>query len=329
MPSTPTVKFNFINNNVEESSPLQGVSIVLARTTKGLKNDPSTLINGIAQFQRLFGSEIVPDGSVSNIEKALAGGSKLRIIRVMGSDATQGTVGTLFTFEAGGKTVKVNLRTSGYGDPIGSSSTYTVKTTKSGNTLYYEVIDANGTTLDSGPVFTYLSKDENNNTSIDYLALSQFISTNIYFETYLETENTEVASIENFLTWLAELDNTNEAITVTPTASLSGTIGNAGGVPTQADWIASLEYIKDYVDPYNLICSHVDQHLGLTAAIQVHKAAKILVDSLDEFRYFIEGIYQKITMPLILYNHKVSTAFLQRILLKVAKQKFLGDIIIK
>ena len=288
MPSTPTVKFNFINNNVEESSPLQGVSIVLARTTKGLKNDPSTLINGIAQFQRLFGSEVVPDGSVSNIEKALAGGSKLRIIRVMGSDAAQGTVGTLFTFKASDKTVKVNLRTRGYGDPIGSASTYTVKTTKSGNTLYYEVIDANGTTLDSGPVFTYLSKDENNNTSIDYLALSQFISTNTYFETYLETESTEVASIENFLTWLAELDNTNEAITVTPTASLSGTIGNAGGVPTQADWIESLEYVKDYVDPYNLICSHVDQHLGLTAAIQVHKAAKVLVDSLDEYRYFIE-----------------------------------------
>ena len=54
MPSTPKINFNFINNNVEESSPLRGISTVLARTTKGPVLDPSTLIKGVTQFQRTF-----------------------------------------------------------------------------------------------------------------------------------------------------------------------------------------------------------------------------------------------------------------------------------
>lgn len=127
MPSTPQVKFNIVNNNVEESSPLNGISIVLARTTKGTPNDPSVLITSLSQFKRTYGSEIVPDGSVSNIENALKGGSKLRIIRVMDLvGAKQGTVGTLFKVEMDGHNVSFNLTTRGYGDPIGNTKTFTV-----------------------------------------------------------------------------------------------------------------------------------------------------------------------------------------------------------
>jgi len=90
MPTSPYVKFKIENNNLEQTVPLTGVSAVLARTTKGLFMDPSTVISSPAQFANLFGSEIVPDGSPSNIEKALIGNSKLRVIRVVGYNATPG-----------------------------------------------------------------------------------------------------------------------------------------------------------------------------------------------------------------------------------------------
>lgn len=290
MPNTPQVKFNIINNNVEESSPLQGISIVLARTTKGLPNDPGTLISSISQFERTYGKEIVPDGSKSNIEMALKLGSKLRVIRVMGSGASQGQVGNLFTVEIGGKSASLKLVTKGYGDPIGTGSTFTVNTKKQGNTIYYEVIDANGTSvLDSGPVFTYLSSDNGLNlTSIDYLALSNWISSNPYFQASISTEVEELKSLESFLQWLAENDGTNNEITVTPTSSLEGSIGEAGGTPTIAEWKASAEYIRDYTDAYNVLASHASSHLTDSNAYQLYKAIKEICDELDEFRFFIE-----------------------------------------
>ena len=92
MPNSPSVKFEFENRNVQQTTPMLGVSCVLARTTKGPYDDPSEIITSFSHFQRLFGSEIVPDGSVSNIEKAFMGGSKLRVIRVLGKGATKGVM---------------------------------------------------------------------------------------------------------------------------------------------------------------------------------------------------------------------------------------------
>lgn len=86
MPNTPRVNFDFQNNNVQASVPLLGVSHVVARTTRGKFNDPSELITSWAQFQRIFGDEIVPDGSISNIKKALEIGSMLRVSRVAGAE---------------------------------------------------------------------------------------------------------------------------------------------------------------------------------------------------------------------------------------------------
>ena len=86
MPITPQVQFNFKNENVQASTPLLGVSHVLARTTRGKFNSPDTLISSWAQFQRIYGNEIVPDGTVSNIKKALELGSVLRVSRVAGSN---------------------------------------------------------------------------------------------------------------------------------------------------------------------------------------------------------------------------------------------------
>ena len=41
MPTSPHVDFKFKNNNVLKTTPMLGVSCVLARTTKGPYDDPS------------------------------------------------------------------------------------------------------------------------------------------------------------------------------------------------------------------------------------------------------------------------------------------------
>lgn len=85
MPDSPTTNFSFNNENVKANTPSLGVSHVLARTTDGPFNDPSVVIQSPAQFRKIYGSEIVPDGSISNIEMALSNGSMLRICRVPGN----------------------------------------------------------------------------------------------------------------------------------------------------------------------------------------------------------------------------------------------------
>ena len=90
MPQTPRVRFNFKNLNVQSSVPLLGVINVVARTTKGPFEDPKDLIATPSQFTRIFGSEIVPDGSVSNIMKAMKMGAKVRVSRVAGAGASYG-----------------------------------------------------------------------------------------------------------------------------------------------------------------------------------------------------------------------------------------------
>lgn len=289
MPSTPKINFNFINNNVEESSPLRGISTVVARTTKGPVLDPSTLIKGVTQFQRTFGEEIVPDGSVSNIQKALEGGSILRIVRVVGKGATLGTVNegnAVITIKLGNESKGLKLTTRGAGEPIGTSSTYLVKFTKQQNTLYYEVVDANGITLESGPVFTYKTKDEANKTSIDYLALAQWIHTNPYFKVSL----VDGGNMESFLTELAKADGTTLAIEVTFEDSSEGTIGTTETEkPTSQEYIEALDYVRDYTDSYNVFFSHLEQHLGSTSeAIKVYTQFRTVLDELNEFRGFIE-----------------------------------------
>ena len=191
MSNSPILKFNLKNNNVESTVPLNGVSVVLARTTKGPQNDPSTLISSLSQFSKVYGKEIVPDGSISNIEKALAGGSTLRIVRVQGSDATKGLVGTkdkdLFSIQVGSIKIGFGLQTKYKGDSIGSGSTYTFQAALNGSSVVYKVVDADGNTiLDSGTMFTFKSKDDNNAAVFDYLALSNFFKSNQYFEFHLK-----------------------------------------------------------------------------------------------------------------------------------------------
>lgn len=81
-PISPKVEFEVINNNMFNSSPLLGVTFIAAVTTKGTPNDPSTIIKTPGKFKELYGEEIVPDGSISNIEIALKMGSTIRVSKV-------------------------------------------------------------------------------------------------------------------------------------------------------------------------------------------------------------------------------------------------------
>ena len=300
MSNSPILKFNLKNNNVESTVPLNGVSVVLARTTKGPQNDPSTLISSLSQFSKVYGKEIVPDGSISNIEKALAGGSTLRIVRVQGSDATKGLVGTkdkdLFSIQVGSIKIGFGLQTKYKGDSIGSGSTYTFQAALNGSSVVYKVVDADGNTiLDSGTMFTFKSKDDNNAAVFDYLALSNFFQSNQYFEPIITTLNGQITSIEGMIDWLGTVDGSNQTITVqfnsaeltTTYTSVNGTPGNQGTTPTLQDWETAFESILDFNDMYQVIASHIHQHLP-TDSIEFHSFVKTYADKLQEWIYYIE-----------------------------------------
>ena len=300
MSNSPILKFNLKNNNVESTVPLNGVSVVLARTTKGPQNDPSTLISSLSQFSKVYGKEIVPDGSISNIEKALAGGSTLRIVRVQGSDATKGLVGTkdkdLFSIQVGSIKIGFGLQTKYKGDSIGSGSTYAFQAALNGSSVVYKVVDADGNTiLDSGTMFTFKSKDDNNAAVFDYLALSNFFQSNQYFEPIITTPNGQITSIEGMIDWLSTVDGSNQTITVqfnsaeltTTYTSVNGTPGNQGTTPTLQDWETAFESILDFNDMYQVIASHIHQHLP-TDSIEFHAFVKTYADKLQEWIYYIE-----------------------------------------
>ena len=208
MPNSPKVGFNFVNNNVEATKPLNGVSCMLARTTSGPVGLGDELINSIPKFRNIYGSEIVPDGSPSNIEKALRGGSKLRIIRVVGTGATDPYVATTATGSSADTIFNISL----VGGTIGSTAqviqfAFKAKISPAEfvgkNPLVKLEADANGnifvTTYEGNTVFekalfiniNKTSTTVNGNTvnylSFDYSALNQFIQGNRYWDVYWMT----------------------------------------------------------------------------------------------------------------------------------------------
>lgn len=331
MPNTPRVKFNITNNNVEESYPSKGISLVLARTTKGPKNDPSSIISSIPQFHRKFGNEIVPDGSVSNIEKALQGGSKLRILRVMGSDASQGKVQVLTPGEPPTYTdapvfwispvsldstmeYELFLKTKGYGETIENLENYAVSVSTSDGSVVLKIhpLSLDGTPSDeviySSTIFTYKNPTTGSKAIIDYNALLSWSQNNPYFEVEVKTYDGTTAgtsSILDLVNILAEWDGSDTIFNVdiwarstpanpayakiwTTGSYLYGSIGSAGSDQVKNDWIAACEYIKDYVDVYNILASNLHSHLGTADMTSVYKELVNICNTLHEFRLFIE-----------------------------------------
>lgn len=303
MLNTPQVKFDIVNHNIEQNSVTTGVSTVLARTVKGPVGDPSILVTSLTQFERLYGKELVPDGSKSNIETALMMGSKLRIIRVVGPGASVGKVKVgkgpqgedsdcLVKISSDNITVKLKVVTRGSGDPIGSGNEFTVTTSVEGDTVKYAVIGADKEELDSGVILTYKNADSVNNTSVDYLSLANFIYNNPYLKIIVSPEDNgskNINSVYSLLNWLAKIDNSRATLTVANTVTNTYTIGTAEtSAPTSKEWISSLDNARDYLDSYHLALSHVHQHLSQPELIKVYQKAKEICDELAEFQFFIE-----------------------------------------
>ena len=315
MPNSPSIKFKIENNNLEQTTPLVGVSCILARTKRGPYNDPSMLISTPSQFQSVFGSEIVPDGSPSNIEKALVGGSKLRIIRVPGDGYFKGILTAnssvpdtpeeapspvkVLELASGSHKVEIGFYIKTYDELVDGSANFDAVFTKQGNTVFCNILGHGKTTvMESLPVITYKNADSNNNTTVDYLAFYQFLTGSAYLEATIISSTLTNKSLAGVANWLyEEVDGSSTSFTfkvgtAEPTedgTTCVSTPGNSGTSPTADQWIESLEYIRDYTDPYHICCSHLDQHLSIGSdQLKVHKAAKQMVDELDEYHYFIE-----------------------------------------
>jgi len=336
MPLSPTVNFKLENNNLEQTTPTIGVSCLLTRTTKGTFNDPTKLVTSISQFKRLFGSEVVPDGSPSNIEKALGLGSKLRIIRVPGegyakgyltdsvpnnpiqaqSTLTADNLPTILTLTKGDTTYKIGFWTKTYDQEVDGSPTFHVKFYQSNNTLYYQIFGKGKTTVvESGTVLTFMAADQTglNDTSFDYLALANFLQNSEYLEPGIVDGNDNQVSISTLLNWLANSvdkagydGNSIPSVTVlsTPMGStfsvtVEAAYGNSGTAPTYSQWIESAEYLRDYTDIYQVSCSHIHQHLQTADQLKVHKAIKEICDEVAEYTYYIEVPKENNTKNLI------------------------------
>ena len=320
MPNSPSVKFVIENNNLASSVPLVGVSCYFARTTKGPYNDPSTLISNPSQFREIFGSEIVPDGSVSNIEKSLIGGSKLRIVRVPGTGYFKGVLlngtanptapttaptpaGVLTLSNGTGEnkdSVSIGFYTKTCDELIDGVPTFNVSFTKQANTIFYSITGTGKTTvLESNPVITYKKGDTVNKTNVDYLAFNNFLRNSSYLEPVVISSTLENKSLDTVIKWLSQvIDNSNSDFSVkvsskevssTTPVVLGSQPGSSGTAPTAAAWIASMEYIRDYTEPYQVICSHLDQHLSdAEDVLSVHKAFKDMCEEVQEYTYYIE-----------------------------------------
>lgn len=307
MSNAPKVSFSIENNNVMESTPSLGVSFVFARTTKGPKNDPSEIITTPNHFERIFGEEIIPGSTVSQIEKALRGGSKLRICRVLGPGSSQGTVPGTVTFTIGGKSVAIGFKTQGYGDPVDGRDTFKVKLVTQNYATYLQVIsDVNGAVLEN--LYLYKYKEQNNAPLVDATGITKFNALSQYLELYISSDNSgqNVNTPSKLKTWL---DQATTPITITPTASAdkasekdgkaraavqdkeviwNATTGSAGAEPTINEWKEAIDTLRDYTDVYNVTFSGINHHLSPTDVIQLHKEMVILMDELEEYRYFVE-----------------------------------------
>ena len=324
MPTTPQVNFNFRNENVQVSTPLLGVSHVLARTTKGKFNDPSEVISSYPQFKRLFGEEIVPDGSVSNIKKALSLGSKIRVSRVAGGTASYGYAysggdQTTFSIDFTSATdptktvtLKFKLHTKEQGTPFCDQydNLYLkfVSDSTGPNTKVVLLQSTNKEFNSDGVIDsrTFLAWNSTSNT-VDYKALLDFIKM---------APNVEVEVAENFdgspldiygvISWIADhQDYLPDGGFVTDTVYTIDK-GQDGGASTAKTWEEAYEAIAEYTDAYNLVLSHIHQHLP-NAYETVYKTVADLVKSSYEVKLMVEVPKPEAGTSLSQYLTKVSS----------------------
>lgn len=285
MPNTPQVNIQFKNENVQASVPQNGISHFLARTTKGKFNDPSVLISSYAQFQRLFGEEVVPDGTISNIRKALEIGSKIRVSRVAGSTASYGYAGTDATVEEVTTHTVVTfdmVLTSALDNSSTVSFQFKLRSKEQGSkfdgsydNLYLKFyLDSNGpkhriqlgqsadTTMATGVKKIDFIAWNPTTKQIDYQALANFLE-------MAENVDIEVVSFNGVATydiyaviaWMADHPEYLPADAFVTATVYSLPKGSDGGTSTADTWKDAYNAISQYTDAYALYLSHVHQHL--------------------------------------------------------------------
>lgn len=356
MPKTPEVNFNFVNNNVEQSVPLLGVSHVLARTTKGPFNDPSELISSYAQFQRIFGKEIVPNGTISNIKVALDMGAKLRVSRVAGKgDTSLGTAKTL----NGNSAAYLKLTLASLDGEI-TEVFFDIKTREAGSSIvnseqegtnanwYLKLVSSNDAPTYQCELNQYLklvddlSDSESlftsetiwfggrGDTDADYYfnldTFRSFVSNSKFIQVlYNKSLNSSLAanSIEDVFALLDNLKNkafgeltfiSGEALSSTSDPGLGVIMineGSNGGDSDLSTWVEAYEASAEYTDAYELICSHLAQHLPNDYK-SIYAAIGTLVSKNKEVQLYVDipaytmdantGVITPITDPELILN---------------------------
>lgn len=297
MPNTPRVDFRFENNNIQASVPLLGVSHVVACTTKGPANDPSLILNSYAQFQNVFGEEIVPDGSISNIQKAFELGSRMRVSRVLPFGATQGYAGTTenitqptsaekitFMFKKAGeenKEYSFLIRTKNTGEEIVTGGNYDLVFQYSSQGIPLKVTlsqKAKDGTVLSNPIpfinFINLGSEgttiPNLKSSVDLDVLQNFINTVPYIELVPATEgftstDQMMVDMRKYATNADLFVNIGDSILTsgyTKTMTLNMYQGNSGsGYNHEGPWKNAFDALEDYNDGYQTILSHIHMHM--------------------------------------------------------------------
>lgn len=82
MPNSPRTEFNEIDLTVGIANPIAGISWVEGITKRGPISDPSTIIRGWPQFEKIFGGLIEGNEFPLQCKRALEGGSFLRVNRL-------------------------------------------------------------------------------------------------------------------------------------------------------------------------------------------------------------------------------------------------------
>lgn len=286
MSVSPYVKFNFQNNNVMETTPLMGVSCILARTTQGPFLDPSKVITSYAQFQREFGEEEMADGTVSNIQKALELGSKLRIIRVLAGEDEPGSVDKPSIATIGGVEFKIKPKIISNED-----DKYTLKITAltNGTTGYDYTITrkGDGSIVESGALIRYKEANDKGNAVVDYNSFSSFIANS----TIIEPESMDV--FNNAIKYLKSLDGTAAtSLGIAVTAGESVITPNHEGAeaePSKEDYIGAIDCLLDYTDVYQIAVSNLPAYFTTDSDIyEIYAGIAEKIVPLQEYTLYVE-----------------------------------------
>lgn len=309
MSVSPYVKFNFENNNVVETTPLMGVSCILTRTTKGPFNDPSKVIQSYAQFQREFGEEIMEDGSVSNVQKALELGSKLRIVRILyGEDLEEGTIdeaGSADLITAGDYKLTVKPKITANKD-----ETYTLKITKDSSTSYtgytYVITDKDNNQVESGTLIRFKEARGSEKAVVDYNAVQSFISNSTIVEPVNDSD------FQNFIQYIQKLDNTSASLDISVTVKDYTIVPNSeedSAAPNVENFEQAVNSLLDYTDVYQVAFSQLHRRFPADSEkittptgsnyVQVLQRAAEIIKPLQEYTLYIEVPKECITVSSI------------------------------